>query len=153
MKRNKGRYTDRQGKTRVSVWIQAELLKELTIEAKDRGITRQSILESALRDRFRPIPREDYEALIARRLNRQDARIKRLEQRVEILAESFAMYLRMWLMSSPEVPEAQREAAVMQARERYDRYLKAVGKKVRTGQTIFTELEEDADHPGRGETG
>lgn len=137
------KYGDRRGKKRIGVWLEPGLLKELSIEAKDKSVTRQSIMEGALRNFINRVPREDFQALLLRRMNRQDTKLKRIESRLEILAESFAMYLRMWLVVTPEVPESQKEASIMQARERYDRYLKALGKKLRTGESLFTELPGD----------
>ena len=130
----------RKGKRRVAFWLDPQIARKLLLEAKEKGITRQSIVESVLRDRLNSISREDSDALIIRRLNKQDTSLLRLEEKIDTFAEAFAMFLRMWLMSNQEVPECQKEAAVMQARERYDRYLKAVGKRLRTGQSIFEEL-------------
>ena len=57
-----------------------------------------------------------------------------------VVAESLALYVRMWLANTSEIPEKEKDAAILQAQARYDKYLKSLGKQLMATETIFGTL-------------
>ena len=127
-------------KMRLPLRLEPETLNQVEAEAKERRVSRQQVLEAAIKDRYCVVSQEERDALIARRLNRLDSRQKVIERQLEIIAESQALFMRMWLATSTEVPEGQREAVHGQAQKRYERFLASLSKRVSSGQSIFAEL-------------
>ena len=132
-----------KSKNRVTFWLENDLLGEIKSEAKTRRISQQSIFEATLKDRYSVESREESEALIARRLNRIDNHIRAKQRLSEVHAEALALFIRMWLSSTPEIPEEQRNAAVLKGKARYDRYLSSLASRVSVGESIFTDLPKE----------
>jgi hypothetical protein len=128
---------------RIAFRVQSPLLARVDAEARSTGTSRQQFLEAALAERFSEESQEERDALIARRLNRIDSRLSVIEREIEILAEWHGLYLRMWFATHPEIPEDQREAALRQAQQRYDRFLASLGKRVGSGQSLMQELPKE----------
>ena len=63
-----------------------------------------------------------------------------MEREIEILAEWHGLYLHMWFATHPEIPEDQRDAALRQAQQRYDRFITSLGKRIGSGESIMGEL-------------
>ena len=127
-------------KQRIHVWLPVGTVVRLQQEALEREVPMCRIVEASLARRYEPLSDEDKDALLARRLNRIDIKLRALERQLEINAECLALYVRMWLSSAPEVPENQRDAAYMKGQARYDRYIKSVSKRLQLGQSVFTDL-------------
>jgi len=71
-------------------------------EALNQRVSRQSIIESAIIERYSEESEAQRAAEVAHRLNRIDYRLRSLEWQNEAIAESVGTFLRMWLYSTPE---------------------------------------------------
>jgi hypothetical protein len=127
-------------KKRLNLWLEPKLIERVDAEACSRRVARQEVLESAVYDRYSQESQEERDALIARRLNRLDNRGKAMARDLETTAETLALFIRMWLAVSAEVPEEQRGAAYLNAQARYERFLKSLHKRLNAGQSILTDL-------------
>ena len=127
-------------KRRAVVWLEPNLIDKVRIEAKEKNISCQRVLEAGIYDRYDEMKQEERDALIVRRLNRLDHGQKNLTHSLEILAEAFASYVRMWLANTQEVPESQREAAAIQAHARFERYMASLSRQVQKGEWSFGEI-------------
>ena len=127
-------------KKRLNVWLEPKLIERVDAEACSRRVARQEILESAVFDRYSQEAQEERDALIARRLNRLDNREKAMGRDLVAIAETLALFIRMWLAVNAEVPEDQREAAYLNGQARYERFLKSLHKRLDAGQSILTDL-------------
>ena len=128
---------------KASVFLDDNLMDQVVAEAHSRQVSQQSLLESTIRDRYSPERKEENEAIIARRLSKIDTKLQVMERQIEVIAESLALYVRMWLTRTSEIPEEERDAAVLQAQARYDRYLKSLGKQLMSKETIFGALPKE----------
>jgi hypothetical protein len=86
---------------------------------------------------------ERQEAAIAKRLDRIDRNLQRLERDIGIANEAFAIFMRSWLTSTASLPETVQAAAHAKGGERYDRFLEALGRRLAKGQRLRLELPED----------
>ena len=141
MKRKSINYATRAGRVKTTLWLDREVLNAVATEAGQRKVSKQSIMENSLKERYSEAGQLDRDAVIADRLNKLERGQRRLAQQNEISAEAHALFVRMWLASTPEVPPADKERAVQSARERYDRYVRQIVKRVGKSSAESSEVE------------
>ncbi len=130
MKRKSINYATREGRVKTTLWLDREVLNAVATEAGQRKVSKQSIMENSLKERYSEAGQLDRDAVIADRLNKLERSQRRLEHQNEISAEAHALFVRMWLASTPEVSPGDKERAVQTARERFDRYLAQLAKRL-----------------------
>lgn len=131
-------------KKRLSVYLDADLMRLLADFADRREQSRSIVAEAAVASFLSPDADERQEAAIAKRLDRIDRNLQRLERDVGIANEALAIFVRSWLNSTSTPPEAAQAAARAKGGERYDRFLEALGRRLAKGPRLRHEVSEDA---------
>lgn len=131
-------------KARLSVYLDPDLMRLLADFADRRGQSRSLVAEAAIASFLSPDADERQEAALAKRLDRIDRSIQRLERDVGINNEAFALFIRAWLTSTAPLPEATQAAARAKGGERYDKFMEALGRRLAKGPRLRQELIEDA---------
>jgi hypothetical protein len=108
-----------------------------------REQSRSMIAEAAIASFLSPDADDRREAALAKRLDRIDRTIQRLERDVGIANEAFAIFIRFWLTSTAPLPESVQAAAHVKGGERYDKFLEALGRRLAKGPWLRQELSED----------
>ena len=134
-------------KTPFSVYLDPELMNALAAYADRRGKSRSLVAEAAIASFLSPDADEQREAAIAKRLDRLDRRITRLERDVGIGVEMIALFVRFWLSNTPPPPEAERAAMRRQGGDRYDAFMEALGRRLAKGPKVRQEISEDLPPP------
>ncbi len=130
--------------SRVTVRFPDEIYEKLEeICSKRRGVTISSIVEAAVKDYLFPPESEAAEALIARHLTRLERKMQVVERGNEILGEAFALFVRVWLTNSMELPEEQKELAERAGGRRYRSYIKVLGERLQAGKCLFDDIPRD----------
>lgn len=132
-------------KTRLSVYLDPELMRLLADFADRREQSRSLIAEAAIASFLSPDADERQEAAMAKRLDRIDRNIQRLERDIGIANEAFAIFMRNWLTSTVSLAEAG-QAVHAKGGERYDRFLEALGRRLARGPRLRQEVPEDMPH-------
>ncbi len=135
-------------KKRLSVYLEPELMRLLADFADRRGQSRSIVAEAAIASFLLPDADERQEAAIAKRLDRIDRTIQRLERDVGIANEAFALFVRSWLVSTASLPETAQTAARAKGGERYDRFMEALGRRLTKGPRLWHEVSEKAIQDG-----
>jgi len=130
-------------KKRLSVYLDPELMRLLADFADRRDQSRSLIAEAAIASFLSPDADERQEAALAKRLDRIDRNIQRLERDVGIANEAFALFIRAWLTSTASLPEAAQAAARAKGGERYDKFMEALGRRLAKGPRLRQEVPED----------
>lgn len=130
-------------KKRLSVYLAPELMRLLADFADRRQQSRSIVAEAAIASFLSPDADERQEAATAKRLDRLDRSVQRLERDVGITNEAFAIFIRSWLTSTPSLPEAAQAAARAKGGERYDHFLEALGRRLARGPRLKQEVPED----------
>jgi predicted transcriptional regulator len=130
-------------KKRLSVYLGAELMRLLADFADRREQSRSLIAEAAIASFLSPDADERQEAAIAKRLDRIDRNIQRLERDIGIANEAFAIFMRSWLTSTATMPEVVQAASQAKGGERYDRFLEALGRRLAKGPNLRQEIPDD----------
>ncbi len=131
-------------KTRLSVYLDPELMMALAHYADRRGQSRSLIAEAAIAAFLSPDDDERREAAVTKRLDQPDRRMLRLERDVGISVEMMALFVRSWLSSAPSLPEQERTEARAKGGERYDAFVAALGRRLARGPVLRQEIPEDA---------
>lgn len=132
-------------KARLSVYLDAQLMQSLADYAARRDQSRSVVAEAAVASFLSPDSDERREATIAKRLDSIDRRIQRLERDIGIAVEMTALFIRFWLASIPQLPEATQAATRAKAGERYDNFLDALGRRLAKGPKLRQEIGEDIE--------
>ena len=130
-------------KKRLSVYLDPELMRLLADFADRREQSRSVVAEAAIASFLSPDADERQEAAIAKRLDRIDRNVQRLERDIGIANEAFAIFMRSWLTSTASLPEAAQASARAKGGERYDRFLEALGRRLAKGPKLRQEVAED----------
>ncbi len=130
-------------KKRLSVYLDPELMRLLADFADRREQSRSLIAEAAIASFLSPDADERREAAIAKRLDRLNRNIQRLERDIGIANEAFAIFIRSWLTATATLPETVQASARAKGGERYDRFLEALGRRLAKGPKLRQEVPED----------
>lgn len=134
-------------KVRLSVYLDPDLMHSLADYAARREQSRSLIAEAAVASFLSPDADERREAAIAKRLDGIDRRLQRVERDIGITVEMMAVFIRFWLASTPQLPEASQAAARAKAGERYDNFLDALGRRLAKGPKLRQEIGEEGSWP------
>ena len=132
-------------KGRLNCYFDAVLLKRLDDLATRRGLSKSTIVEAALASFLSPDSADQVEAAITRRLDKMTRAIERLERDVSIGNEAQALFIRAWLTATPPLPGEAQAAAQAKAKERYEAFVEALGRRLAKGQRFAKEVSQDID--------
>lgn len=130
-------------KERLSVYLDAQVMRSLIDYADRRGKSKSLVAEAAIATFLSPDAAERQEATFARRLDRLSRQIERLERDVGISVEALALFVRFWLTATPTLPEQAQAAARAKGAERYDAFIEALGRRLAKGPTLPREVSLD----------
>ncbi len=130
-------------KTPFSTYLDPQLMQALAAYADRRGKSRSLVAEAAIASFLSPDADEQREAAIAKRLDKLDRRMTRMERDVGISVEMIALFVRFWLSNTPPAPESERAAMRRQGGDRYDAFMEALGRRLAKGPKVRQEIGED----------
>jgi predicted transcriptional regulator len=140
-------------KARLSVYLDPAVMRALADYAARRGQSRSLIAEAAVASFVSPDSDERREATTAKRLDGIGRHLQRLERDLGISVEMLAIFIRFWLASTPQLPDAAQAASRAKAGERYDSFLDALGRRLAKGPKVLQEIGEDiASRPTNSES-
>ena len=117
-------------KEKVSVYLDPEIARALKECAAAGGKPLSLVAEAAIASYTSPDAAERQEAAIAKRLDRVNRQIERLQRDLDVSTEALALFVRFWLQVTPQLPEHQRPAARAKGAERYAAFMKALGGRL-----------------------
>ena len=137
----------RTKKAQISVYLEPDIMDMLAHYAAQRDQSMSLIAQAAIASFLSPDNAERQEAALARRLGQIDRRLSRLERDLSISTEAFATFIRVWLATTPALPEPAAQAARAKLSERYASYTRALGRRLAKGPQLRQEIEEDVARP------
>lgn len=130
-------------KQQLSIYLEADLLKELETYAAGRNKPKSLVAEAAIASFLSPDAAERHEAAMTRRLDQLTRQGERLARDLGVSIEMLALFVRFWLTSTPPLPEATQAAARAKGKERYEGFIEAVGRRLASGATFTREVSLD----------
>lgn len=137
-------------KVRLSVYLDPKLAKQLESYAQERRRSLSVVAEASIASFLSPDAPDRMEAVIAKRLDRMSRQIERLNRDTGIGLETLALFVRHWLVAVPVPAEAHYAAAQAKGRERYERFLEALGRRLSKGPTLLREVSLDVAGTAEG---
>lgn len=139
------------GHVKRSIRLRADLVRRLADHAAVRRTTQAAIIEAALDSFLSPDGADRLEAALARRLDRLTRDVGRLEWHVELSNETLALFVRNWLNATPALPDSATQAARAQGRERWERFVDMLNRRMELGPRFRNEIAEDIVRPTRSD--
>ncbi|BDG74415.1 CopG family transcriptional regulator [Roseomonas fluvialis] len=127
-------------KVRLSVYLDPKLAKQLEAYANERRRSLSVVAQASIASFLSPDGPDRMEAVMAKRLDRMSRQIERLNRDTGISLETLALFIRHWLVAVPAPSEAHYAAAQAKGRERYERFLEALGRRLSKGPTLLREV-------------
>ena len=124
----------------LTVYLPPELLDLLVAHAKRRGVPKSTVAEAAIASFLTPDAAQQQEAALGRRLDRLNRHADRLERDLEIAVEMLALFVRTWMAATPSLPDAAQAAARARGRDRYERFVENLGRRLASGRSFTREL-------------
>lgn len=130
-------------KKRLSAYLEPDVMNALADYAAKRDISLSLIAEAAIASFLSPDAAERKEATITRRLDQIDRRVQRVERDIGIATETLALFIRIWLTSTPALPESAQAEARAKGLQRYDGFVDALGRRLSKGPRLRQEIPDD----------
>lgn len=130
-------------RTKHTFRLPPELARQLADYANRKRVPQALVVETAIASYFSPDSSERMEAALGRRLDRLTRQAERLERHVAISNEALALFVRFWLTATPPLPDTAQPAAQAKGRERYERFVEALGRRLAKGQSLAQEISQD----------
>lgn len=122
-----------------------DLARDLAQHARSRKVSQAAIVEAALASFLSPDGADRLEAAISRRLDRIGRQLDRMEWNVGLANETVALFVRFWLTSNPPMPDDARAAAQAMGKERWERFVEALSRRMEAGPRLLDEVSQDVD--------
>ncbi|NSX86324.1 ribbon-helix-helix protein, CopG family [Agrobacterium tumefaciens] len=132
-------------RTRMNVYFDPALLKQVEALALRRNISKSAIIEAAVASFLSGDTTEKLEAAMSRRLDRLGRQVGALDEDLAVLGETLALFVRFWLTFTPPISETAYAAARAKGAERFHGFMQTLGKRLATGDRFLKELSRDVD--------
>lgn len=135
--------------TRVQLRLPNDLYQTVCKAASDRRVSINALAISALEE-FCGAKSGDGSEELTRRLIGIERKTRELALDVETLGELFSLFVYHWFCYTPPIPEAQKTAILLDGKERHEKFLRLLEKRLRRGEmSLSFLLRPDSDPPAK----
>lgn len=125
------------------------LSRELADYAARKRASQALVVETALASFLSGDSAEHLEAVLSRRLDRLSRQADKLAWHVELTTETLALFIRFWLINNPPLPDTALAAAQAMGKERWERFVETLNRRMEFGPRLREEISEDVDVEGQ----
>ncbi|CAP44967.1 CopG family transcriptional regulator [Bordetella petrii] len=130
-------------RTRLNLFIEPSHARRLDDLAAHRGVSKSSLVAAALASFLSPDGADQREAALARRLDKLSRQFDKLDRDQNILIETVAIYVRVFLTISTPVPATHQDAARAQGKLRYGQFIDQLARHLQRGRSLVHEVHEE----------
>ncbi|MGO4712180.1 CopG family transcriptional regulator [Bradyrhizobium sp. 2TAF24] len=134
-----------QAKTRMNVYFDPALLKQVEALALRRNVSKSAVIEAAVASFLSADASERLEAVFARRMDKLGRQVDGLDEDLAILGETLSLFIRFWLTITPPLSESAQASARAKGMERFEGFMQSLGRRLATGDRFLKELSRDID--------
>ncbi len=135
-------------RTRMNVYFDPDLLAQVEALALRRQVSKSAIVEAAVASFLSGDTADRLEAAMSRRLDKLGRQIDTLDEDLAVLGETVSLFIRIWLASTPPLPESAQASARAKGAERFEGFMQMLGRRLATGDRFLKELSRDVDSLG-----
>jgi hypothetical protein len=132
---------------RLNLYLTDDCAARIDALSASERITKSGVVEAALLAFFSEDEGPDREGAYLRRLDRLSAQLGKLEHDLLIGIEALALFIRYQLTVTPALPERDQPSARAQGKERFERFVDSLGRRLQQGKTLVQELPFDLTAP------
>lgn len=132
-------------RTRMNVYFDPDLLVQVEALALRRQVSKSAIVEAAVASFLSGDTSDRLEAAMSRRLDKLGRQIDTLDEDLAVLGETVSLFIRIWLASTPPLPESAQASARAKGAERFEGFMQSLGRRLATGDRFLKELSRDVD--------
>ncbi|MFB9951642.1 CopG family transcriptional regulator [Rhizobium puerariae] len=132
-------------RTRMNVYFDPDLLAQVEALALRRQVSKSAIVEAAVASFLSGDSADRLEAAMSRRLDKLGRQIDTLDEDLAVLGETVSLFVRIWLASTPPLPESAQASARAKGAERFEGFMQSLGRRLATGDRFLKELSRDVD--------
>lgn len=140
-------------RTRMNVYFHPELLEQVEMLALRRNVSKSAIIEAAVASFLSGDAADRLEAAMSRRLDKIGREIHTLDEDLAVLGETLSLFIRIWLSSTPTLPESAQAAARAKGAERFEGFMQSLGLRLAAGDRFLKELSRDVEPSHHAPTG
>lgn len=122
-----------------------DLSRALADYAARKRVSQALVVETALGSLLSGDSAEHLEAVLSRRLDRLSRQADKLAWHVELGNETLALFVRFWLVNNPPLPDTALAAAQAMGKERWERFVATLNRRMEFGPRLKNEISEDVD--------
>jgi hypothetical protein len=130
-------------KPRINMYVSELNYARLYAAASRPGNTLSGIIDQALDDYFAGIREDERESAMLRRLDRMTRQFNRIEQKNVVIGETLALYVRYFLMVTPQLPSDQIDIARAKGDQQFDQFLDQLGRDLQCGKRLLQRAVDD----------
>lgn len=122
------------GVKRFSLRLTPQLQAKIAKVAAERGVSINTLLGGLLEQALTFEDAGELAKHLESRIGRLEQRMKGVKGDVEILAELVSLFIYHWFCYAPTIPESQRKAMQVEGKDRYDKFLELLEKRLSKGK-------------------
>lgn len=130
-------------RTRMNVYFDPELLKQVEALSLRRQVSKSAIIEAAVASFLSGDTTERLEAAMSRRLDKLGRQFDMLDEDVAILGETLSLFVQFWLTMTPPLSDSAKQSARIKGNERFEGFMQSLGKRLATGDRFLKEISHD----------
>lgn len=128
-------------KPRHHIYLDDELTEKLDALAATPGSSKSAIVSDALRAYLDSRGAKELDDRLKVRIGKLGDQLARVERNLDVVLESFALFVRYQLAVTPPLPEADQKAARAVGHDRFQAFITQVGRRIAGGRRIRDDLE------------
>ena len=139
--------------TAIKTYLEPELAREVTRQARAQGRSESSIIADAVRLRLAAQSEGATQAAKEtqrRQLNRLELRMEKILRDQAMMKECLLLFVRVWLEYNPPLDEEIADSAAASAAARFERFLDILLKNLSPGHSIAAQAFDAANDAGDG---
>ena len=127
----------RRGHMRLQSYVEPDLAQRVDRFCAATGVSESALIKSSVSQYLDGT--SDF-TLFLRRLDRLGRALERVHRDLELLSEGFAVFVRLWLAHTPNIPEDGKRAARASAESRYKLFVEHVAEQFSGGRRFLDDL-------------
>ena len=132
-------------RTRMNVYFDPELLKQVEALSLRRQVSKSAIIEAAVASFLSGDASDRLEAAMSRRLDKIGRHLDTLDEDLAVLGETLSLFIHFWLTMTPPLPDSAKQSARIKGNERFEGFMQNLGRRLATGDRFLKELSRDMD--------